>query len=45
MNASDVMVRDVITVGPDDDVSTAVRLLVDHDISALPVVDVDGLCQ
>jgi CBS-domain-containing membrane protein len=39
MNASDVLVRDVVTVGPDDDVSKAVRLLVDHDISALPVID------
>lgn len=39
MNASDVMVHDVVTVGPDDEVSEAVKLLVDHDISALPVVD------
>jgi CBS-domain-containing membrane protein len=39
MNASDVMVRDVVTVGPDEDVSKAVKLLVDHDISAFPVID------
>jgi CBS domain-containing protein len=39
MNARDVMVSDVVTVGPDDPVSKAVQLLVDHDISALPVVD------
>ena len=39
MNAVDVMVHEVVTVGPDDDVSKAVQLLVDHDISALPVVD------
>jgi CBS domain-containing protein len=39
MKASDVMVRKVVTIGPDDDVAAAVRLLVDHDISALPVVD------
>ena len=39
MNASDVMVLDVVTVGPDEDVSKAVKLLVDHDISALPVID------
>ncbi|WP_026608306.1 CBS domain-containing protein [Methylocapsa acidiphila] len=39
MNASDVMVHDVVTVGPDDDLAKAVRLLVDHDISALSVVD------
>jgi CBS domain-containing protein len=36
------MVRDVVTIGPDDDISTAVRLLTDHDISALPVVDGNG---
>ncbi len=42
MNASDVMVHNVVTIGPDDDIATAVRLLVDHDISALPVVDAAG---
>jgi len=30
MNASDVMVRDVVTIRPDDEISTAVRLLADH---------------
>jgi CBS domain-containing protein len=35
------MVRDIVTVGPDTDVSKAVALLVEHDISALPVVDAD----
>jgi CBS domain-containing protein len=39
MNARDVMVQDVVTVGPDEDVAKALQLLVDHDISALPVVD------
>ncbi len=39
MRASDVMIRDVITVGPDDEVSYAAKLLADRDISALPVVD------
>ncbi len=42
MKAQDVMVRDVVTVGPDTDVADAVKLLIKHDISALPVVDVDG---
>ncbi len=42
MDASDVMVRKVVTIGPDDDVAAAVRLLVDHDISALPVVDAEN---
>lgn len=41
MNARDVMSRDAVTVGPQDDVSEAVRLLVDHDVSALPVVDAE----
>jgi CBS-domain-containing membrane protein len=41
MDASDVMVRDVITIGPEDTISRAVQLLVDHDIRALPVVDQD----
>ncbi|WOJ88139.1 CBS domain-containing protein [Methylocapsa polymorpha] len=41
MNASDVMVHDVVTVGPEDDVSQAAQLLVDHDVSALPVIDGD----
>lgn len=33
------MVNDVVTIGPEEDVSKAVKLVVDHDISALPVVD------
>jgi len=41
MKALDVMVRDVVTVKPDDDVALAVRLLAEHDVSALPVVDDD----
>src|SRR5262245_31600418 len=42
MKAMDVMVRDVITVKPDADVASAIKLLVEHDISALPVIDDDG---
>lgn len=42
MRAIDVMVRDVIAVTPDTDISEAVRLLADHDVSALPVVGADG---
>jgi len=41
MKAVDVMVRDVVTVKPDDEVADAVRLLAEHDVSALPVVDDD----
>jgi CBS domain-containing protein len=43
MKAKDAMVRDVMTVKPDDDVADAIKLLVEHDISALPVVDDDGV--
>jgi CBS domain-containing protein len=42
MKAMDVMVRDVVTVKPDSNVGDAVKLLIEHDISALPVVDDDG---
>ncbi len=42
MKAMDVMVRDVVTVKPEADVASAIKLLVEHDISALPVVDDDG---
>jgi CBS domain-containing protein len=42
MRAIDVMVRDVVTVRPDTDVAEAVKLLAEHDISALPVLDKAG---
>lgn len=42
MKATDVMVRDVVTVKPETDVATAIKLLVENDISALPVVDQTG---
>ena len=42
MHAVDVMVRDVVTVRPDTDVGDAVKLLSEHDVSALPVVDEAG---
>jgi CBS domain-containing protein len=42
MKAQDVMVRDVLTVKPDADVADAIKLLAEHDISALPVVDAKG---
>ena len=42
MKAMDVMVRDVVTVKPETDVGTAIKLLVEHDVSALPVVDQTG---
>jgi len=42
MKAMDVMVRDVVTVKPDDTVADAIKLLIAHDVSALPVVDDGG---
>ena len=42
MKAADVMVRNVITVRPETAVADAVNLLVENDISALPVVDPQG---
>ena len=42
MKAMDVMVHDVVTVKADDDVADAIKLLAEHDISALPVVDETG---
>jgi CBS-domain-containing membrane protein len=42
MKAADVMVGSVVTVRPESAVSEAVRLLSEHDVSALPVVDAAG---
>jgi CBS domain-containing protein len=42
MRAVDVMIRDVVTVRPDTDVADAIKLLAEHDVSALPVVDPAG---
>jgi len=42
MNASDVMTREVVTIGPDATVLQAARLMLQHRISGLPVVDGDG---
>jgi CBS domain-containing protein len=42
MRAMDVMVRDVVTASPDEDVDQVVELLAQHDASTLPVVDTDG---
>jgi CBS domain-containing protein len=36
------MVREVVTVSPDTDVAEAVKLLAEHDVSALPVLDKAG---
>ncbi|WNV03909.1 CBS domain-containing protein [Candidatus Methylospira mobilis] len=43
MKAKDVMVRDVVTVKSNCEAADAIKLLVEHDISALPVVDEKGV--
>jgi CBS domain-containing protein len=42
MKAEDVMVRDLVTVEPQTSIADAIKLLADHDISALPVVGPDN---
>lgn len=42
MKVSDVMTRRVVTVRPDTPVRDAVRLMLQNDMSGLPVVDNDG---
>ena len=42
MKARDVMVRDVITIGPRDSVAYAAKLIAQNDVSALPVIDDNG---
>ena len=39
MNASDVMTRDVLTVGRETSVANAIRVMLDNNISGLPVLD------
>lgn len=39
---ADVMTKDVLTVGPEEDFKTCARLLQSRDVSALPVVDAHG---
>lgn len=41
--ASDVMTTDVTTIAPDATVDEAIRVLLDHQISGLPVVDARGM--
>jgi CBS-domain-containing membrane protein len=36
------MVRNVVTVTPDTEAAAAIKLFIEHDISALPVVDADS---
>lgn len=42
MNASDVMTVRVVTIAPDATVQAAAKLMLDREVSALPVVDKNG---
>jgi CBS domain-containing protein len=42
MKAKDIMVRNVVSVKPDDSIYTAIRLMLSKGISGLPVVDAQG---
>ncbi len=42
MRAADIMTTDVITISPDASVKKLAKLLSDHGISGVPVVDSDG---
>ena len=42
MKVADVMTREVISVAPETSLRDVARLLVDHQISGVPVVDAEG---
>ncbi|MFN3655844.1 MAG: CBS domain-containing protein [Pseudolabrys sp.] len=42
MQAKDIMMRDVVSIGPDATVLQAARLMLKHQISGLPVIDAAG---
>jgi CBS domain-containing protein len=42
MRAHQIMTKDVVTVGPEASIVEAARLMLEHHISGLPVLDTDG---
>ena len=42
MKAADLMTRDIVTVGPETPLADAIRLMLEHRVSGLPVVDGTG---
>jgi CBS domain-containing protein len=44
LTVADIMDADPVSVGPDDDVETVVRLLRDHELPGVPVVNEGGRC-
>ena len=45
MQAKDVMTREVISIEPEASILQAVRLMLQHKISGLPVIDGTGWCS
>jgi CBS domain-containing protein len=45
VRVKDLMIRDVITVQPEDPLSEAVTMMFENRVSAVPVVDKRGRCQ
>src|SRR5262245_62493366 len=45
MNAVDVMTRDLVSIRPEASIMEAIRLMLQHRISGLPVVDATGRLQ
>jgi CBS domain-containing protein len=43
-SVGDIMERDPVTVSPDDDVESLIRVLRRHELPGIPVVDGDGRC-
>jgi CBS domain-containing protein len=43
-SVGEIMERDPVTAGPDDDVESVIRLLREHELPGVPVVDGDGRC-
>jgi CBS domain-containing protein len=41
---ADIMERDVVTVAPDDDIESVIRLLREHELPGVPVVNDGGRC-
>jgi CBS domain-containing protein len=44
LTVRDIMDRDPVTVGPDDDVHTVVELMHTHELPGIPVVNAGGRC-
>ncbi|MBA3377050.1 MAG: CBS domain-containing protein [Actinobacteria bacterium] len=42
MPVREIFSREIVTVGPDDDLSSALQLMADHQVRRLPVVDEDN---